>query len=105
MVAWEATGLVPQDMIFLHTIWRKNILKALTLRSLGDLVYSGKLRLTDMKRSLKIDAGKLVLSTTRTYAPVIKKVLESMRKDIHGMVHCSEESEQKLCTLLIIFML
>ena len=62
----------------------------------GDLVYSGKLRLTDLIKELKIDAGKLVLSPTRTYAPVIKKVLESMRKDIHGMVHCSGGGQTKI---------
>jgi phosphoribosylformylglycinamidine cyclo-ligase len=62
----------------------------------GDLVYSGKLRLTDKIKELNIDAGKLVLSPTRTYAPVIKKVLESMRKDIHGMVHCSGGGQTKI---------
>ena len=45
-----------------------------------DLIYSGKLRLTDNIEGLNIDAGKLVLSPTRTYAPVIKKVLETMRQ-------------------------
>jgi phosphoribosylformylglycinamidine cyclo-ligase len=62
----------------------------------GDLVYSGKLRLTDKIKELNIDAGKLVLSPTRTYAPVIKKVLETMRKDIHGMVHCSGGGQTKI---------
>ena len=62
----------------------------------GDLVYSGKLRLTDKIKELNIDAGKLVLSPTRTYAPVIKKVLETMRKDIHGMVHCGGGGQTKI---------
>ena len=62
----------------------------------SDLVYSGKLRLTDKIAGLNIDAGKLVLSPTRTYAPVIKKVLETMRKDIHGMVHCSGGGQTKV---------
>jgi phosphoribosylformylglycinamidine cyclo-ligase len=61
-----------------------------------DLVYSGKLKLTDKIKDLDIDAGKLVLSPTRTYAPVIKKVLETMRKDIHGMVHCSGGGQTKI---------
>lgn len=61
-----------------------------------DLVYSGKLKLTDKTEALDIDAGKLVLSPTRTYAPVIKKVLETMRKDIHGMVHCSGGGQTKI---------
>jgi phosphoribosylformylglycinamidine cyclo-ligase len=62
----------------------------------GELVYCGKLRLTDKIKELNIDAGKLVLSPTRTYAPVIKKVLETMRKDIHGMVHCSGGGQTKI---------
>lgn len=54
-----------------------------------ELVYSGTLKLTDKIAELGIDAGKLVLSPTRTYAPVIKKLLDEMRSQIHGMVHCS----------------
>ena len=61
-----------------------------------NLVYCGKLRLTDTIKELKIDAGKLLLSPTRTYAPVIKKVLETLRKDIHGMVHCSGGGQTKI---------
>jgi phosphoribosylformylglycinamidine cyclo-ligase len=62
----------------------------------GNLVYTGKLKLTDKIKELNIDAGKLVLSPTRTYAPVIKKVLETMRKEIHGMVHCSGGGQTKI---------
>lgn len=54
-----------------------------------DLVYSGSKHLTDPVEGSPIDAGKLVLSPTRTYAPVVKKILDEMRSDIHGMVHCS----------------
>jgi phosphoribosylformylglycinamidine cyclo-ligase len=61
-----------------------------------DLIYSGKLRLTDKIAELNIDAGKLVLSPTRTYAPVIKTVLETMRNEIHGMVHCSGGGQTKV---------
>jgi phosphoribosylformylglycinamidine cyclo-ligase len=61
-----------------------------------ELVYSGKLKLTDLVSNLGIDAGKLVLSPTRTYAPIIKKVLETMRKDIHGMIHCSGGGQTKV---------
>lgn len=60
-----------------------------------DLFYAGKIKLTDEIIGLKIDAGKLVLSPTRTYAPVIKKVLETMRPEIHGMVHCSGGGQTK----------
>jgi phosphoribosylformylglycinamidine cyclo-ligase len=61
-----------------------------------DLIYSGKLKLTDKIKELNIDAGRLVLSPTRTYAPVIKKVLETMRSEIHGMVHCSGGGQTKI---------
>lgn len=54
-----------------------------------DLVYSGSKHLTDTVEGSPIDAGKLVLSPTRTYAPVVKKILDEMRSEIHGMVHCS----------------
>ena len=62
----------------------------------SDLVYSGKLKLTDKIAELGIDAGKLVLSPTRTYAPVIKKMLEECRPAIHGMVHCSGGAQTKV---------
>jgi phosphoribosylformylglycinamidine cyclo-ligase len=62
----------------------------------ANLIYSGNLKLTDRIKELNVDAGKLVLSPTRTYAPVIKKVLETMRKDIHGMVHCSGGGQTKI---------
>jgi phosphoribosylformylglycinamidine cyclo-ligase len=61
-----------------------------------DLVYSGKLRLTDPIEGLNTNAGKLVLSPTRTYAPVIKKVIETMRSEIHGMIHCSGGGQTKV---------
>jgi phosphoribosylformylglycinamidine cyclo-ligase len=61
-----------------------------------DLIYSGKYRLTDPISGLNTDAGKLVLSPTRTYAPVIIKVLGLMRPEIHGMVHCSGGGQTKV---------
>ncbi|MCG8581327.1 MAG: AIR synthase-related protein [Bacteroidales bacterium] len=61
-----------------------------------DLVYSGNYKLTDSVKDSPLDAGKLVLSPTRTYAPVIKKVLDEMRSDIHGMVHCSGGAQTKV---------
>lgn len=60
------------------------------------LVYSGNLRLTDAIAGIGLDAGKLVLSPTRTYAPVVKKVLDEMRPCIHGMVHCSGGAQTKV---------
>jgi phosphoribosylformylglycinamidine cyclo-ligase len=61
-----------------------------------DLVYSGKMKLTDAVDDVPLDAGKLVLSATRTYAPIIKKILEKHRKNIHGMVHCSGGAQTKI---------
>ena len=61
-----------------------------------DLIYSGKYRLTDPIEGLNTDAGKLVLSPTRTYAPVIINILRKMRTEIHGMVHCSGGGQTKI---------
>ena len=61
-----------------------------------ELVYSGKLKLTDNVEGSPLDAGKLVLSPTRTYAPVVKKLLDALRPEIHGMVHCSGGAQTKV---------
>lgn len=62
-----------------------------------DLVYSGKMKLTDVVAGSPIDAGKLVLSPTRTYAPIAKEILSRYTaKDIHGMVHCSGGAQTKI---------
>ena len=62
-----------------------------------ELVYSGSKNLTDDVADSPIDAGKLVLSPTRTYAPIIKKILSQYNaKDIHGMVHCSGGAQTKI---------
>ena len=61
-----------------------------------ELVYSGGLKLTDAVEGSPLDAGKLVLSPTRTYAPVIKKLLDALRPQIHGMVHCSGGAQTKV---------
>ena len=61
-----------------------------------DLVYSGNLKLTDPVEGSPLNAGKLVLSATRTYAPVIKKMLDEMRPSIHGMIHCSGGAQTKI---------
>jgi phosphoribosylformylglycinamidine cyclo-ligase len=60
------------------------------------LIYSGQKKLTDALEDLNLDAGKLVLSPTRTYAPVIKCILESLRAHIHGMVHVSGGAQTKI---------
>ena len=62
-----------------------------------DLVYSGQTKLTDAIENSPIDAGKLVLSPTRTYAPIIKSILSKYKADkVHGMVHCSGGAQTKI---------
>lgn len=65
-----------------------------------ELTYSGSKKLTDPIEESGIDAGKLVLSPTRTYAPVIIKVLEEHRNDIHGMIHCSGGAQTKVLNFI-----
>jgi len=62
----------------------------------AELVYSGSKRLTDVIQELGTDAGKLVLSPTRTYAPVMKKILDQYRPEIHGLIHCSGGAQTKV---------
>lgn len=61
-----------------------------------DLIYSGTKKLTEPVDGTGLDAGKLVLSPTRTYAPVVREVLKQMRSSIHGMVHCSGGAQTKV---------
>lgn len=62
----------------------------------NELVYSGKYHLTDKVEDAPVCAGKLVLSPTRTYAPVVKRMLDEMRPEIHGMVHCTGGAQTKV---------
>ncbi len=64
------------------------------------LVYSGNLKLTETIKSLGVDAGKLVLSPTRTYAPIISLILSKLREKIHGMIHCSGGAQTKVLHFL-----
>lgn len=61
-----------------------------------ELIYSGSYKLTDEVENSPVSAGKLVLSPTRTYAPFVKKLLTEMRKDIHGMIHCTGGAQTKI---------
>ena len=66
-----------------------------------ELVYSGGVQLTDAVDGVELDAGKLVLSPTRTYAPIVKKVLQQFGSNkIHGMVHCSGGAQTKILHFL-----
>ena len=68
-----------------------------------DLVYSGSKTLTDIIENCPLDAGKLVLSPTRTYAPIIKSILEKCQGKIHGMVHCSGGAQTKILHFVKIY--
>ena len=62
----------------------------------NELVYSGKYKLTEKIEGLTVDAGQLVLSPTRTYAPLIRKILDELHPEIHGMVHCTGGAQTKV---------
>ncbi len=66
----------------------------------SDLVYSGSRSLTDiyekLPKDIKTDIGKLILSPTRTYAPVVKEILNKIREHVHGMIHCSGGAQTKI---------
>ncbi len=61
-----------------------------------ELVYAGSYRLTDHIKKLDMDAGRMVLSPTRTYAPVVKEILRHHRNNIHGMIHCTGGAQTKI---------
>ena len=61
-----------------------------------DLIYSGSKKLTDAVEGTDLNVGQLILSPTRTYAPVAKAILDELRSDIHGMVHCSGGAQTKI---------
>lgn len=61
-----------------------------------DLVYSGSKALTELIEGTPLDVGRLILSPTRTYAPIIKAILDELRPEIHGMVHCSGGAQTKV---------
>lgn len=62
----------------------------------SELVYSGKYKLTDQPAGLPLSMGKMVLSPTRTFAPIVKQVLDNYRSQIHGMVHCTGGAQTKI---------
>jgi phosphoribosylformylglycinamidine cyclo-ligase len=61
-----------------------------------DLVYTGKYKVTDNYGNVPLDAGKLVLSPTRTYLPIVKEIIKNYKNEIHGMIHCSGGGQTKV---------
>ncbi len=64
------------------------------------LVYTGPFGITQMIEELGVDAGRLVLSPTRTYAPVVKQIIEKLRAEIHGMIHCTGGGQTKVLNFI-----
>jgi phosphoribosylformylglycinamidine cyclo-ligase len=84
-----------------HDVFHKNVAKkypeTFDAAVPEELVYSGQIQLTDAVENSPINAGKLVLSPTRTYAPIIKAILKACStENIHGMVHCSGGAQTKI---------
>ena len=91
LISYEISGLEAKAK-YLEEKYPESFDKAVP----DELVYSGGLKLTDPVEGSPLNAGKLVLSPTRTYAPVVKKLLDVLRPDIHGMVHCSGGAQTKV---------
>ncbi|GAB5400528.1 MAG: AIR synthase-related protein [Aureisphaera sp.] len=92
-----SNGLTSARHDVFHKILSKNYPESYDAAVPDELVYSGSKKLTDAIADSPLDAGKLVLSPTRTYAPIIKKILSEIDKShIHGMVHCSGGAQTKV---------
>lgn len=91
-----SNGLTSARHDVFSTIYRDKYPESFDPGVSRDLVYSGQCKLTDTLDGVPVDIGKLVLSPTRTYAPVIIKVLKTLRGQIHGMVHCSGGAQTKV---------
>ncbi len=91
-----SNGLTSARHDVFHNVFSSNYPESYDNSIPANLTYSGSKKVTDPTEVEGVDAGKLVLSPTRTYAPVVLKVLESMRSKIHGMVHCSGGAQTKI---------
>lgn len=91
-----SNGLTSARHDVFHNEYSKKYPESFDASVPSDLVYTGKYRLTDTISGIPINVGKLVLSPTRTYAPVAIPVLKELRNHIHGMVHCSGGAQTKV---------
>jgi len=91
-----SNGLTSARHDVFHKLFKKKYPESFDPSLPDDLVYSGRYNLTDPAPGTSLDMGKLVLSPTRTYAPVIVEVLKSLRAQIHGLVHCSGGAQTKV---------
>ncbi len=91
-----SNGLTSARHDVLHHIYKEKYPESLDPSMPDDLAYCGSLKLTDPTEVPGVDVGKLILSPTRTYAPLIKAILPEFRDEIHGMVHCSGGAQTKI---------
>jgi phosphoribosylformylglycinamidine cyclo-ligase len=91
-----SNGLTSARHDLLHKIYREKYPESLDPGMPEELAYTGPFKVTDPSEVPGVDIGKLILSPTRTYAPVIPEILKEFRKDIHGIVHCSGGGQTKV---------
>jgi len=91
-----SNGLTSARHDVLHNDYAKKYPESFNPAVNDNLVYSGTKKLTDKIKDAPIDAGKLLLSPTRTYAPVVKKIIQQYKKQVHGIIHCSGGGQTKV---------
>ncbi len=91
-----SNGLTSARHDLFHRTYKEKYPESLDPSVPDDLAYCGPYRLTDPSEVEGVDVGKLLLSPTRTYAPVIHEILKAYREDIHGMIHCSGGAQTKV---------
>jgi phosphoribosylformylglycinamidine cyclo-ligase len=91
-----SNGLTSARHDVFHNTYASKYPESYDIKISADLVYSGGYKLTDRVLDVPVNAGKLVLSPTRTYAPIIIEVLKNLRQQIHGMIHCSGGAQTKV---------
>ncbi len=92
----SSNGLTSARHDLFHSDYRSKYPESYNNEVPQDVVYSGPFHLTDPIPGISLDAGRMVLSPTRTYAPVVKVIFSEMKKKIHGMVHCSGGGQSKV---------
>lgn len=91
-----SNGLTSARHDIFNSVYREKYPESYDEQMNPELAYSGQLKLTDKLEDMPLNAGKMVLSPTRTYAPVIKSIFKEYKADIHGMVHCTGGGQTKV---------
>lgn len=91
-----SNGLTSARHDLFSNVYAKKYPESFDVNIPNELCYSGSYLLTDTHEQLPVNLGQLVLSPTRTYAPIVKKILESFRHKIHGLIHCSGGAQTKV---------